>query len=47
MMNFLLFSCGVLGTMLVEESSKEYESTQSISEIPSLSDLLDEASDEL
>ena len=47
LMNFLLFSGGVSGTMLIEESSEEYESTQSISEIPSLSDSLDEASDEL
>ena len=47
MMNFLLFFGGVSGTMLIEESSEEYESTQSISEIPSLSDSLDEASDEL
>ena len=46
-MNFLLSFCGELGTMLIEESSEEYESMQSISEIPSLSDSLDEASDEL
>ena len=47
MMNFLLFFGGVSGTMLIEESSEEYESTQSISEIPSLLDSLDAATDEL
>ena len=47
MMNFLLFFGGVSGTMLIEASSEEYESKQSILEIPSLSDSLDEASDEM